>query len=534
MLGRVLPALAALLLLSTNVLAQTPPNEAAQARNFPVPPVRARAAVVMDASNGAVLAAVNPHLRLPIASTTKIMTALVALQRGHLTDRITVPPAAFDYESDATVMGPRPGQVVTLRDLLYGLMLPSGADAANTIAIHYGGSESGFVALMNREAAALGMRETHYVNAHGLTARNHYSSAYDLAVLAQYVSYLPDLMRVASARTYAWGGHKLTNLNRVLFWYSGVDGIKPGYTDDAGICQVLDARRGGRHIVVVLLNTPNLVTDARNLLNFGLRDLSWQQSTVPGDGAAVLQSGADRSGPYVYFPGSGHYVRGKLLTAYVADGGLAALGFPRSEPLAEGRTWVQFFQNAALSLDPATGRVSRLALGLTPLPTSPTPVGTPTAPSHTPTPVPPTPQEATIVARRAADKPMSLPALDVTPTATPRPRATGTKVATPGPTPTTPGPVATDRAFVPFQQAHRGFLGNPVAPSRTIHGYLVQTFAYGALVRDNARNAVMLLPIGDRLLGARRYLPDHPGNAYPLTFAPGSVLKAIGWLLPSM
>jgi hypothetical protein len=473
----------------------------------------------MDGDSGAILESLNPHLPLPMASTTKIMTALLALQLGQLTDRIVVPSAAFNYESDATVMGLHAGQVVTLRDLLYGLMLPSGADAANTIAIHYGGSEARFVAMMNREAAQLGMYDTHYVNAHGLTASGHHTSVYDLAKLAEFVAGLSDLIKVTSTRAYNWNGHILTNVNHVLFWYPGVDGIKPGYTDDAGLCQVIDVRRDGRHVIVVVLHTPNLDTDARNLLNFGLRDFSWVQSQLPGDGPWTTQSGNGGANAWVYFPASGHYVRGAFLSAYRADGGSAALGFPRTEQLHAGRTLVQYFQNGALTQD-TTGKIYRLPLGLAPLPT-PTTIPTP-SPTPTPTPIGPA-HEATVSPTSGANT-TPLPFVRATPT--PRPTSLGSR-GTPTPIPT--HTATTANVFLAFQRSHATLLGAAVAPLISSHGYGVQVFAYGALAYKQGSKTVLLLPIGDRVLAARGYLPVHPGNMYPAGFAPLSVMQAIGW-----
>jgi D-alanyl-D-alanine carboxypeptidase len=520
MLSRVSLAVCLVFLLTSGAFAQSTSSEARQAAAFPLPPINARAAIVMDGDSGAVLASLNPHLRLPMASTTKIMTALLALQMGQLTDRIVVPDAAFNFESDATVMGLHAGQVVTLRDLLYGLMLPSGADAANTIAIHYGGSEAGFVAMMNREAAQLGMRDTHYVNAHGLTASGHYSSAYDLAKLAEFVSGLSDLMKVTSTRTYNWNGHILTNVNRVLFWYPGVDGIKPGYTDDAGLCQVIDAHRNGRHVIVVLLHTPDLDTDARNLLNFGLRDFSWVQSQLLGDGPWTTQGGNSGANAWAYFPASGHYLRGSFLSVYRADGGSLTLGYPRTEQLHEGRTLVQYFQNGALTRD-ASGKIYRLPLGLTPLPT---PVIVPSpSPTVTKTPVGP-PHEAT-VGPTVGTGGTPLPFVSVTPTphpSTPGPHAT--------PTPTPSHSVSTAGVFLAFQRSHPTLLGSPITPLTKSHGYGVQLFAYGALTYKQGSKTVLLLPLGDRLLAARGYLPAHPGNTYPAGFAPLSVVQTIGWL----
>lgn len=527
MLSRLSLMLCAALVLSSTALAQSGPPEARIARSFPAPPIRARAAVVMDAERFTILAARNPHLRLPMASTTKIMTALLALELGHLTDRITVPKSAFDYEWDATVMGLHPGQTVTLRDLLYGLMLPSGADAANTIAIHYAGSEARFVALMNQEAGRLGMRDTHYATPHGLTAPHQYSSAYDLAILGQYVSTIPEIMNITSTRKYSWNGHVLTNVNKVMFWYPNVDGIKPGYTYEAGLCQVLDARRDGRHVVVAILNTPDLVVDARNLLNFGLQDFTWAQANVPGDRPSLSQVGADRAGPFIYFPGSGHYVRGAFLKSFLADGGLTTLGFPRTEPLPEGRSQVQYFQNGALSLDVASSRVTRLALGLSSIqPTTPTP--TPTVPRRTPTPtpVPVTPVEGSIVV--GARTPQPAPAATWTPV--PRPTPSPRRTPTPTPRPTTAARPVTAAVFAAFQRAHSGLLGAPVSALLTRGRYAFQVFAYGALAYDGRTRVVYLLPIGDRFLSVHSYLPPHAGTAYPALFAPAPVLQAIGWL----
>ncbi|MDQ2744665.1 MAG: hypothetical protein M3Z66_20550 [Chloroflexota bacterium] len=526
MLARSLPAILCLLLLSSVALAHAANREAGIARGFPVPPVRARAAAVIDADTGRLMMGVNAHQHLAIASTTKVMTALLALQLGKLSDRITVPGAAFNFESDATVMGLHAGQVVTLRDLLYGLLLPSGADAANTIAIHYAGSEAHFVQLMNREAANLGMRDTHYVTAHGLDAPGQYSSAYDLATLGEYVSALPQLMRVVDTPSYSWDGHILSNLNHVILWYPGADGIKPGFTYAAGLCQVLDAHRDGRHVVVAVLNTPDMVIDARDLLNFALRDFSWAQTTLPGDNPGLILTGFAGRQFYSYFTGSGHYVRGPFWSAFRTDGGLETLGFPRTEQLWEGPLLVQYFQNGALALD-GSGRVHRLALGLTPLPTPPTtatpsPIPSPTpvaSPSPTPTPSPTVvPGEGSVPVPTVTSTPSGVQLRD---DATPPPAAA---------TPTPAGPFPPGRVFTRFYDAHANFFGSAVSHSRYFHGYITQVFAYGALVYDRRLHVVSQLPIGDRLLAARHFLPGHPGNIYPQGFADAPILNAVGWL----
>jgi len=484
----------------------------------------------MDAGTGKVLAAVNPHLRLPMASTTKVMVAILALQMGKLDDKIKVPKAAFNYESDATVMGLKPGEIVTLRDLLYGLMLPSGVDAANTIAIHYAGSEKAFIALMNQEAYMLGMHETHFMDTAGLATKDHFTTAYDLALLGQYASLDPVLMKITATRYYAWNGQTLTNLNHVLFWYPGVDGIKPGWIPESGLCQVLDAQRGGHHVVVAILNTPNLVTDARNLLNIGLRDFSWVQSPLYGDGPAVTMAGKTSSVPYSYFIGSGHYLRGAFLSTYLRDGGPATLGFPRTEALTEGEYQVQYFQNGALSLGPlgpqggSKPKMSRLPLGMDAISSPP--------PNATPTPKPAPKPTAKATATPVGTPHEGTVQLDKTPTPsktpTPKPKGTATPHPTPTPTPAS-GPVV-GSVFTGFQRLHASFLGAPVSKAQRIQGYSVQIFAYGALAYDPKSHAVSLLPIGDRFLAGRHFLPAHPGNAYPSGFASAAVLKTIGWL----
>ncbi len=490
------------LLVASPAFAQTKPT-ATLARSFPAPPIRARSAVLLDAQTGQVLASKNAHMHVQIASTTKVMTALLALELGHLTDRIRVPAGAFNFESDATVMGLRAGEVVTLKDLLYGLLLPSGADAANVIAIHYAGSETKFAALMNQKAAQLGMKDTHYVTAHGLDTPGQYSSAYDLALLGAYVSGIPQLMAIAGTRSYNWAGHILVNVNHVLFWYPGVDGIKPGYTYAAGICQLLDAHRGGRHVIAAILDTPDLVIDARNLLNFGLRDFTWIKSPLTYDVPGLTVNGTGRAGPYAYYVGSGHYMRGSFLKQYWNFSRVLPLGFPRTEALQVNGHLVQYFQNG--ELEQINGKVIRVPLGATPLPT-PSPTPSPTATPH------PTSTSTSIPVQKEGGK--------GTPTPTPIP---------PAPTPTTRPRPSVASSLTRYVKAH-GALGSPSLPAWKVKGYTLQTFQFGALAYDPGARRVWMLPVGDRLLAALHYLPEHPGNGYPPDFAPASVLRTIGWM----
>lgn len=513
------------LLTSTSVFAGTTSPLATQARTFPVPPIQARAAVLIDAETGKVLAAKNPHLHAQIASTTKVMTAVLALEMGNLSDRIKVPAGAFNYEWDATVMGLKAGETVTLKDLLYGLLLPSGADAANTIAIHYGGSETKFAALMNKKAAELGMKDTHYVTAHGLDTPGQYSSAYDLALLGRYASQMPQLMAIAGARSYDWNGHILVNVNHVLFWYPGVDGIKPGYTDAAGICQLLDARRDGRHVIAAILNTPDLVIDARDLLNFGLRDFTWIRSPLTYDVPGLTITSTDGSGPYVYFIGSGHYLRGSFLKQYAGFTRTLPLGFPRTEALQQNGHLVQYFQNG--ELEQKGGRVIRVPLGSAPPPPSPTPTPKPTATPHPTATARPTATSHPTRTPTPGGTPITVKQEGGTPTPTPK------KTPTPTPHPSVPTPTPVPHPTVAallsaFVKAHAG-LGTPIGAASRVKGYTLQTFRYGALVYDPGAHQVWMLPAGDHLLSALHYLPKHPGNGYPPGFAPAGVLKALNY-----
>ncbi len=513
MFCRLVPVLALLCLLSSVSAAYSASSEMRQAWIFPPPPVRAFGAVVMNASTGQVLMSVDAHRRLPMASTTKIMTALLAVELGGLSDRIVVPAGAFNFESDASVMGLRAGDVVTLRELLYGLLLPSGADAANVIAIHYAGSESRFVILMNREARRLGMYDTHYATPHGLPAPNQYSSAYDLAVLGRYVSAIPALMHIVCTRSYSWNGHVFTNLNHVIFWYPGADGIKPGFTNEAGLCQVLDIRRDGRHLVVALLHTSDMVIDARNLIDYGLQDFRWVGSSLGDDGPDLEQRGVDRFGQFVYFPGSGHYVRGQFLQAFIAHGGLRALGFPRTEQIFVGPRLTQYFQNGMLAMT-STGQIIRLPLGLTLLPIP-----------KLPPPVPPG------VEQTSGERMDITHATAVTPQVMFRRRQAWPPVPpVPDAPSVTPVSHVAAKVFRRFYRSHHGLLGTPVTEEQWAHGFLTQIFTFGALTYSGRTHTVMLLPLGDRWLARRNFLPAHPGTVYPRGYASRSVIRAIGWL----
>ncbi len=243
------------------------------------PAVNAWSIAVVDEDSGALLYGRDPHRQLPPASLTKIFTALVALEQGgDLHRSITV---QFDPSElvESTLMGIKPGESYTLEDLLYGLMLPSGNDAALAIANAIGGSEPQFALLMNAEAAALGLKDSHFVNAHGLDAAGHYSSAYDLAQAARYgMLHFAEFRELAKAKAWEVHGSRtywVYNLNRFLRSYNGSDGVKIGYTDNSGPAIVASATRNGHRVYVALIHCGDIVADSTPLFNWVFDNFTW-------------------------------------------------------------------------------------------------------------------------------------------------------------------------------------------------------------------------------------------------------------------
>lgn len=243
----------------------------------PVPQLTARAAVAMDRASGRILYRLDAARRLRPASTIKLMTALVALSRRKPDARIIVPDDVYTVTADVggSAMGLAPGEVLSLRDLLYGMLLPSGNDAAYTIAQNIGGSQRGFVALMNAEGSRLGLRDTHFTNASGLDEVGERTSARDLAVLARYVLHREPLVaRIVRTGAYtipASASHPAFGLgtrNELLGVYAGADGVKTGTTGEAGQNLVASATRGQRRVLVVVLGATDRYADATALLDY--------------------------------------------------------------------------------------------------------------------------------------------------------------------------------------------------------------------------------------------------------------------------
>ncbi len=252
------------------------------------PAISANEAMLVDEDSGHILYDLNGEHAQPMASTTKIMTAVIAIQTANLNMLVTVHQDAVNEVNNngGSTANLRVGEQLTLRDLLYGLLLPSGDDAAIAIADALGGTAQNFVQIMNVYAYRLRLFSTHYINPDGLTyydASNrpipgHYTTAYDLSRLAQYAMSLPLFAQIVRTLHYnlpataTHGAHTWTNTDTLLTTYSGATGIKTGFTLEAGACLVFSATRNGHHLLGVVLHSSDenhRFSDAQILLNWG-------------------------------------------------------------------------------------------------------------------------------------------------------------------------------------------------------------------------------------------------------------------------
>jgi len=239
------------------------------------PVIKARAAIVLDLDSGETLFALDAHGRYPPASLTKVMTALVALDTLRLDQVLTVPASINQLPWDSTRMGLRAGERLTVRELMYGLFLNSGNDAAITLS-EAAMPRAAFVARMNARAAALAMGDSHFVNPIGLDDAGLYASAADLAKAAIELRLrFPEVaaMTAAPAMTLPAGAthhaFKLYNLNDLIRKYPGATGLKTGWTGRAGGCLIATATRDGRHLLAVVLGSPRVFDEAATLLDYG-------------------------------------------------------------------------------------------------------------------------------------------------------------------------------------------------------------------------------------------------------------------------
>ncbi|SRR6266487_1000826 len=256
-----------------------PPTPVLTVRGKP-PIVSAAAAYLLDADTGHTLVDLNGEEPLPMASTTKIMTAVIAIETADPDQLVTIQQDAYNevHQNNGSSAFLMIGDKIPLKYLLYGLLLPSGDDAAVAIADAVGGTEANFVRIMNIFAYRLHLYQTHYGNPDGLEAPGHHSSAYDLVRLAHYAMTLPAFAQIVQAQSYTLPAnadhHKYTwkTTNTLLGTYKGATGIKTGTTPEAGFCLVFSAIRNGHHLIGVVLRDKNETlrfADARTLLNWG-------------------------------------------------------------------------------------------------------------------------------------------------------------------------------------------------------------------------------------------------------------------------
>ncbi len=249
--------------------------------------VSAHSAVVLDAQTGRLLYEKNGFDRSLIASTTKIMTALIVCEQCNVLDRMRIPKEAVGIEGSSMYL--KEGEVLTLQDLLYGLMLQSGNDAAVALAIYCGGTVEGFAGLMNDKARQLGMTGSHFVNPNGLDAPGHYSTARDMAVLAAYAMENPIFRQTVSTKTVTVGNRSLRNHNKLLWQLEGAEGVKTGYTKAAGRILVSSATRQGRRLIAVTMNDPNDWADHKALLEECFTRYAVQTLVSPGECLGVAE-----------------------------------------------------------------------------------------------------------------------------------------------------------------------------------------------------------------------------------------------------
>lgn len=232
-----------------------------------------RSSILIEESTGRVLYQHNAHEPLPMASTTKIMTALLALEHAELDEPVTASRAAFGVPGTSMYLSE--GETLTMEQMLYGLLLSSGNDAAVAIAEHIGGTTEEFCAMMTRRAEELGCENTIFMTPHGLPHDTHHTTAWDLALITREAMRHTEFRRIVSTARMEtpWAGHTynrvLTNKNKLLSTYEGATGVKTGYTKKAGRCLVFSAERNGLSLIGVVLNCYDWFEQARSILDAG-------------------------------------------------------------------------------------------------------------------------------------------------------------------------------------------------------------------------------------------------------------------------
>ncbi|NLL56822.1 MAG: D-alanyl-D-alanine carboxypeptidase [Clostridiales bacterium] len=259
-------ALLALVVLNLIMIPNKKPSYAADRSSY----------IVMEANSKTVLKGYNEHLRLPMASTTKIMTALIVIENCKMDEKVKIPPQAVGIEGSSIYL--RQGEVFTVEELLYGLMLRSGNDASVALSIHVAKNVENFAKIMNVRAQAMGLKDTNFTNPSGLHDDNHYTSAYDLCYMSCVAMQNPIFRKICSTKMITVNKGESTryfkNKNKMLNSYQGSNGIKTGYTKKAGRCLVASATKNDITMVSVVLNRGAMWQECANLLDFGFAKYS--------------------------------------------------------------------------------------------------------------------------------------------------------------------------------------------------------------------------------------------------------------------
>ena len=267
--------------LASSVLLMT----AAVAQTLPPPNIAAKSWLLLDATSGQVIASQDPNARIEPASLTKIMTAYVVFEalrdkKIDLNQMVNVSTKAWKVDASSSKMFIDPATPVKINDLLYGLMVQSGNDAAVALSEAVAGDQDAFVVLMNREAERMGLKSTHFANPHGLPSPENYSTAQDLATLARHeIQDYPEFYKIDSVKSFTYNKITQPNRNRLLWLDPTVDGLKTGHTEGAGYCMIASAHRpngaGERRLIAVVLGTSSdsaRTQESQKLLNWGFQN----------------------------------------------------------------------------------------------------------------------------------------------------------------------------------------------------------------------------------------------------------------------
>lgn len=244
-----------------------------------------RSEIAMEQKTGSILYENCPDVRLPMASTTKIMTAIIIIEDCNIDEEITVPDSAVGCEGSSIYL--KKGEKIDVRDLLYGLMLRSGNDSAVSLAIHHSKSIEKFAEVMNERAKKIGAKSTNFTNPSGLPNDNHYTTAKDLCNIARYAMNNELFREIVSTKVYHGKYRTFVNKNKMLSQYDGANGIKTGYTLKAGRCLVSSAIRDNMDVICVVLNSPDMYVQSAKILdscfeNYKMLELSKEKLFLCG------------------------------------------------------------------------------------------------------------------------------------------------------------------------------------------------------------------------------------------------------------